>query len=347
MKLSVLPENPLEALALALGLAPLTMMHTHISLLRARAIMVATKLGMFDALADGPLDAAQITERIGAQAMATLKLANALVACGYLRHRSGRYALTPFTRKWLLADQPGSVRDKVLFEFVEWGFIEQLEPFLLTGQPLDIHHSASDDAWDRYQRAMRVLTGLAAPEIVRRTPVPAGATTMLDIGGSHGFLSVAMCRRHAALRAVVLDLPDAIRHAAPILAREQMGDRVTHRAGDVLTDDLGTEAWDLVCISQLVHHFDAASNRDLAVRVARALKPRGIFLVIDMLRPASPDNAGQVGALLDLYFALTSRSGTWSEEEIAGWQTAAGLRRGRTIRLRATPGITGVLASRT
>jgi hypothetical protein len=35
-------------------------------------------------------------------------------------------------------------------------------------------------------------------------------------------------------------------------------------------------------------------------------------------RPASPNEAGQIGALLDLYFAVTSRSGTWSFQEMAG-----------------------------
>jgi hypothetical protein len=53
---------------------------------------------------------------------------------------------------------------------------------------------------------------------------------MLDIGGSHGYHSVVICRRHPGLRSVVLDLPQAIRHAAPLLADEGMGDRVVHRA---------------------------------------------------------------------------------------------------------------------
>jgi predicted O-methyltransferase YrrM len=90
---------------------------------------------------------------------------------------------------------------------------------------------------------------------------------MLDIGGSHGYISVAMCRRYPDLRAVILDLPSAIKHAAPILAKEGMGDRVTHRAGDALTEDLGANAWDFVYVSQLLHHFDEATNREFAPRV--------------------------------------------------------------------------------
>ena len=99
---------------------------------------------------------------------------------------------------------------------------------------------------------------------------------MLDIGGSLGYLSVAMCRRHAGLTAVVLDLPAALKHAAPILAREGMGERVVHRAGDALRDDLGSAEWDLVFVSLLVHHFDEASNRALLRRIAPALRPGGI-----------------------------------------------------------------------
>jgi hypothetical protein len=71
--------------------------------------------------------------------------------------------------------------------------------------------------------------------------------------GSHGYWSVALCRRHAQLRSTVLELPQAIRHAAPLLAREEMGDRVVHRAGDALTDDLGTDAYDLVFLAAVTH----------------------------------------------------------------------------------------------
>ena len=168
---------------------------------------------------------------------------------------------------------------------------------------------------------------------------------MLDIGGSHGYISVVMCRKYPRLRATVLDLPAAIAHAAPILAREKMGDRVVHRAGDALTDDLGAEAWDFVFVSQLVHHFDEPTNRALMTRIARALKPDGIVVVLEEIRSESAD-AGQVGALLDLYFALTSRSGTWSVDEIGGWQRSAGLDPLKTIRLRTAPGTAEVIAKK-
>jgi SAM-dependent methyltransferase len=148
---------------------------------------------------------------------------------------------------------------------------------------------------------------------------------------------VVICRRHPGLRSVVLDLPQAIRHAAPLLAREGMGDRVVHRAGDATTEDLGTAAFDLVFIANAVHHFDGPANRDLARRAAHALRPGGLFVILDFVRPRSPNGAGQVGTLNDLFFALTSAVGTWSSEELAEWQRGAGLEPRKPIRMRTLP----------
>jgi SAM-dependent methyltransferase len=228
----------------------------------------------------------------------------------------------------------------MLFRFLEWDLVGRYEEFLRTGVPLDVHDGFNtSEQWDLYQRGMRSLAAISAPEVARRTPVPRGARDLLDVGGSHGYNSVALCRRHAGLRAVILDLPDAVAQAAPILAKEAMGDRVVHRAGNALTDDLGTEAWDVIFTAQLVHHFDDATNREFARRVARALRPGGVFVIQEAIRPATPSEGGQNGALLDLYFALTSQSGPWSFEQMADWQRSAGLEPKAPIRFRTAPGL--------
>jgi SAM-dependent methyltransferase len=104
-----------------------------------------------------------------------------------------------------------------------------------------------------------------------------------------------------------------------------MGDRVAHRAGDVLTDDLGAEQYDLILAFSLVHHFDAETNRSLAVRCARALRPGGVYVIGDLMRAESPSGTSAFDIFYDLYFALTSRSGLWSSDEMASWQREAGL----------------------
>ena len=60
MKQGAIPENPLEAVALAAGLVPTPLLDTIISLLLARTVLVANRLGVFAALADGPQTAAEV-----------------------------------------------------------------------------------------------------------------------------------------------------------------------------------------------------------------------------------------------------------------------------------------------
>jgi SAM-dependent methyltransferase len=333
MRYGVIAESPVERLGMAAGMIPTPMFEGYGAAF-ARTLMVATRLGVFDALAEHPGTAAEIAERCGIDARATEKLANLLVGMRHLAvTRDGTYRLTRSTRRWLLVGGEASVRDMVLMKFLEWEWVEGLESFVRSGTPLDVHAAMDDDDWAVYQRGMRAQAGLGASWLVRRLPMPDGARSMLDIGGSHGYFSVALCRRYPDLRSVVLDLPEAVEHAAPLLAAEGMGDRVVHRAGDALTDDLGTAEYDLILAFSLVHHFDAETNRALAARCARALRPGGIHVIGDLVRPRSASRASAQDLFYDLYFALTSRSGLWSADEMADWQRSAGLQPRKPISL--------------
>ncbi len=337
MKLGVIPESLIERLLLAIKVVPTPIFDTQVAFMLARTVMAGTKLGIFEAIAPAPLSAVEIAATCKTDPRATTKLLNALAGAGYLRAKKGRYSLTQVARKWLLKDSPRSIYDKMMFHFPEWEWTANYEAYVRTGKPLNIHALMSDEQWGVYQRGMRSIVGFQAFEVVWRTPMPKKARTMLDIGGSHGYFSVAFCRRYPDLRAVVLDLPEAVEHAAPILAREGMGSRVVHRVGNALTDDLGIETWDLIFVSQFVHHFDEATNRELVSRAARALRPGGVLAIQDALL-TSPDKDAVLALLADLYLANTSQSGSKSLQEIADWQRAAGLVPLRPIRFRSLPG---------
>jgi SAM-dependent methyltransferase len=87
--------------------------------------------------------------------------------------------------------------------------------------------------------------------------------------------------------AIILDLEDAIKKAAPISGARRYGDRVQHRVGDALSDDLGIELYDLILISNLAHHFTNQQNRALIRRAAQALVSGGILVILEPIRPRS------------------------------------------------------------
>ena len=339
MRLGAIPESFSEFLLLIAGVAPTPLLDTFQSIVLARAIMTASKLGVFEAFQDQALTAEQAAVQIQVDPRALEKLLNGLVSAGYLRYRAPSYSLSRISRKWLLKKSAQSLHDNMLQRFLEWDAVEHFGDFVRNGLPLDVHDQLSNDDWPIYQNGMRSLAALSADEIAKRLPMPREPREMLDLGGSHGYYSVTLCRRYPEMRSTIIDLPEAVRHAAPILEREKMGDRVIYRAEDVLKADLGEEACDLVLISQLLHHFDEKTNQALVRRAARSLRPGGIIAVLEILRPSSPTSVGQTGALLDLYFAAVSRSGSWSLQELSTWLREADLFPLAAVSLRSLPGV--------
>lgn len=340
MRLGLLADTLPERAALALGRVPTPFLHTHPALLLARTLVVAVEHGVFEALRE-PQMAGAVAETCDTHPGATASLLDALAGSGYLERRAGRYALTAGARRWLLADSPHSLVDSLRFRMLEWTWIAKLGDFLVTGEPVDFHATLDADGWALYQRAMRSLARLAVPETIRRTPVPAGATTLLDVGGAHGAFSVAFCARHGDLRADVLDLPEAIAQAAPLLRADAeaagIDDRVRHRPGDVLDLDLPPASYDLAFVGQVLHHFDEATGQAIVAQIAEGLRPGGVLVIQEVMRDG--DSSDQLGALGGLYFALTSAGGTRTFAELAAWQAAAGLRPRPPLRFRTLPGV--------
>lgn len=171
MRLDAVPENLLERIALRAGVVPTPLGDTIMAMTLARAIMVATKLGVFEVLAKGACTACELAARCGLDQHATQVLLFALVGVGYLSNNETSYTLAPVARKWLLKSSPQSLYDYMLFNFLNWTWEEHFEDFIRTGKPARIHQEMSNDEWLVYQRAMRSLASFSALEVARRTPV--------------------------------------------------------------------------------------------------------------------------------------------------------------------------------
>jgi hypothetical protein len=136
MRLGAVPETPLEWLALRLGRIPTPLVDTHLAFAFARTLMVAVRLGVFEALAETDRTAAEVASRCGTADAPTARLLHALVGMGYLRpgRTADRVGLTRGSRRWLTRASPDEVLDKVLFGFDEWRFVEGYEAYVRDGR---------------------------------------------------------------------------------------------------------------------------------------------------------------------------------------------------------------------
>ncbi len=352
MQLTISPENPLEWLALRANLAPIPLLHAQIMPVLAKAVLEAADKGVFDAAKDGPQTLDELAQALHLNRKALGELMGLLTAMGYFTYANDRFELTRMARRFALKDEPQSVHGMLVFNNrVMWDWLSHLGEYLETGRGVQYHDTLSAEQWRYYQEGMVAATSTEAQEFGRRAPIPktlrSGAPgSMLDIGGSHGQHSAVLCKKLPALTSIILDLPPAIEQAAPLLARQGMGDRIRHQPGNALTDDFGEEQYDIVLLSSLAHHFTPEQNQLVTNKVARALRPGGVFIVNEFIRPAVGAKPELVGSSTDLFYGMTSTAGNYTIDEIQAWQRTAGLKAHKVISYRTLPGRAMIVAKK-
>lgn len=343
MKLDAIPQNFLEWIVLKSGKVPTPLGHGHIAFMLSRGLLDAVDLGVIEALKDRPLKLEEVASQCGLHAGALRSLMNILASAGYVKVKEDKFQLTKLSRKWLLKDAPDSVYDLfILNSRVCWAWLDGLKDYLKTGKAIDYHDRLTAEEWQYYQKAMAAAARAQSKEIAKKTPVPKGAQRMLDIGGSHGLYSSVICKKND-MKSEILELPDAVESAYEILQKEGDPSRVTFKAGNIFTDTIGEEQYDVVMISSLTHHFTQEQNQQVSSKVYKALKPGGYYIIMDFVRPQTKTNADLVGMANDLFFSLTSNGGTYSISEMKQWLKKANFEYVKTVKFLTIPGTVQVI----
>ena len=316
-----------------------------------RAVCVAVKLGVFEALSSGPLTARETASQIEADERGTALLLEALESLGYVNEKDGRYVNTPMTSKWGLRSSPTSLAGGIPFfesmVFDRWAYLDESirrgEPAIHGDEWLD----RNPDGWKIYQRGMVAVARMAADEVVAKTKLPLTARRLLDVGGGHGLYSIRFCRRYPNLSATVFDVRPALEVARETIAAENIGDRVTVQEGDVWIDDLGT-AYDVALLFNVVHIYSPDKNIDLLRKVAGALNSGGLIVILEVMPSKVCGPAARALAHLQALNFYNDLGGqTYAFDKIASWVTESGFTNPRRITLRKMPGFSLVLGEKT
>jgi hypothetical protein len=345
MQFGAIPESLAERLALAAGLVPVPVLDTVFGMLKARFVMAGVRLGIFEALAKEAHTPATLAAALGLDRESLELLLRCLVFAGYLESDGRTFSLSALGRASMVQGAPKDLTAYVQWNYMQWEYTGHLETLLRTGEGIDFHATLKDaEAWGHYQKGMLEMARFNASTLARHVPVRRGAARLLDVAGSHGLMGAAICRKHPPMRSTVIDLPAAVEHARPLAEAEGLGDLVEHRSGDVLTADLGRD-WDVVLLSNILHHFRPADVQTICRRVEAATHAEGTVAIWELERPRPGSKPGS-GDGVALFFRLTSTAGAYSGEEYASWLQEAGFTRVKIVRPRLSPGNVVVHARR-
>jgi SAM-dependent methyltransferase len=306
----------------------------HLDMLDAvsfRSAGAALRLGVFEALAAGPLPVPELAQRTGTDPLGLRLLLDALVGFGYLtRSAEGTYANSANTTRWLLRAAPDSYAPVLSF----WNAVltelwTDLEGSVRSGRPsVDFYAwlESRPEVLADFQTMLRRLSGWLSEEIVSLVPAPPTDARLLDLGGGHGGYTIAFCQAYPGMRATILDLPGALEQGRRAVAEAGLAERVELRPGDLLTADLGT-GYDLVLLFNIVHGYPAERLPALLERVAAALRPDGRVALLEPLaevpqRPPGVADAFVRAFSLNLFHTQGGRA--YRYDELVALLTAAG-----------------------
>lgn len=337
MRIGVMPEGLVDRIKLHNSEFPRPLFDVMGMMLMSRAVMAGVHFRVFDRLASGARTPAELAKEIGCPEHGLQLLLDALVTCDYLKRQGRRYGNAPLARRWLLSESPRTLVNFVRYNYDQWEWTSKLETYLQSGEARDIHENLGEAEWRNYLLGLRDIATLSADELVSRIKLPQPPRSLLDVGGGHCHYSIAMCRRHPALQARVVDLEPAIRIGRELVAEAGLSQRIEFSAGDLLQAELG-QNHDLAFLFNVVHHLDVATNRAAFRRLHAALAPQGKLIVWESFREErEKQQKDQLGSLLGLFFGLISRRQAYEFEQVAGWARAAGFKTIRRRVLRTAP----------
>ena len=305
------------------GSAELPMLDVYMPMMKSAAIVSAGRLGLFEALAKGPLSVPQLADKIQSSVKGTATLADFLIALGYLEKQGGLLANTESTQRWFTSVGQVDYTPGLLWTHEAWPMMGGLAEAVRSGHPertlwdAMVEHSHLGEIFSSYMAAFASDLG---PDLLEHVLVTPAQHRLLDLGGSHGLHAIRFCRRYPQLSAVIVDLPSALSETGTTIAREQLSDRIHLRPGDLHEEDWGGEH-DLVFYLSVAHNHSAEENRHIIQRIGESLSPGGMLVIHEYLAETPLD---ALDAAFRLTLLLETGTQTYRYDEYCNWLTAAG-----------------------
>jgi predicted O-methyltransferase YrrM len=302
----------------------------------------ALDVGLFDQLAEGPLEAEGLATRAGISVEGARRLLTALVALGLVEQVEGpRFRNGPLAAAALTSGGEDSLVPFLLHQrrhvdslfahlgdgvrtgrpqFEHWPFVD---PARRAGDPYSelVRHP------DEYALLMRAMDSASrgVGRLIAEQVDFSEVRRLVDLGGGGGQVAIELAQAVPHLSIELVDTPPARAHAVGRIERAGLSERIRCTTADLREDLSGSLApADAVLLSGVIGDFVAEERARVLTRAARLLRPGGVLLVSETL--FHPERRGPLlPALLSLFMLLSTGGDNFTPDEMEGMLRAAGL----------------------
>ena len=333
------------------ALSPARLLQLGMGFWGPRAFLSAVELGLFSALAKGPLDETQLRERLALHPRAARDFFDTLVALELLQRRAGKYRNAPDAQAFLDRAKPGYVGGVLEMAAVRlYPFWASLTEALRSGAPQneaknggDVFATLYGDP-ERLRGFLAAMTGASmgsARAIAAKFPWKA-YQSFIDVGGAQGCVPVQVALAHRHLSGAAFDLPAVGPIYEDYVRTFGLEERLKFHAGNFFRDPLPQA--DVLIMGHVLHDWSLEEKHLLLQKAYAALPKHGALIVYDaMIDDARCRNVS--GLLMSLNMLIETTGGfDYTPSDCRGWMKATGFRKTSVVPL--TPAESMVIATK-
>jgi len=290
---------------------PALIMETLWAFQRTAALRTAIELDVFAAIGEGAGDAASLANRCSASERGIRILCDYLTVIGLLNKENGRYRHSPTSAVFLdprspacmasisrFLGNPGNTEPCTmhLTEIVRSGHTT------LTGQG---SVEPENPVWVEFAHSMApMMAPVAGPLAQVALEGLGGPLRVLDIAAGHGLFGIEVAKQNPQAHVVAVDWAAVLEVAKSNAQKAGVADRYQALPGSAFDVDFG-EPYDIVLLTNFLHHFDHATCVGLLKKIRTELKPGGRVCALEFV-----PNEDRVSPPVPATFSLTMLTAT-------------------------------------
>jgi len=293
--------------------SPALIFETLLAYERSAALKAAIELDLFRAIGDGPGDVASLARQCSASERGVRILCDYLTIIGFLVKTEGSYRHTPTSAAFLDPRSPacvGSIAGFLVNPMMTEPF-ERLAEIVRHGRtslPGAGSVEPENPAWVEFAHSMApMMAPMAGPLGSIVLDGMSGPVRVLDIAAGHGLFGIEVAKQHRLAQIVALDWAPVLEVAKGNAQRAGVADRYATIPGSAFDVDFGGP-YDIVLLTNFLHHFDPDTCTQLLRKVHAALKPGGRAAALEFV-PNEDRVSPPMAAGFSLVMLATTNSG--------------------------------------
>jgi ubiquinone/menaquinone biosynthesis C-methylase UbiE len=299
---------------------------------RTEALRAAIELDLFSLVATGRRTATELAEACQAAPRGIRILADYLTILGFLHKHGDRYELTPDSKMFLDRRSPAYVGDATRFLLspdLRESFLQLTAAVKRGGTAVSDEGTVSDDnpVWVEFARAMAPLMRMPAQLLADRVGGDGDRPLrVLDVAAGHGVFGITIAERYPRAHVTALDWRNVLAVAQENALRAGLAGRYDLIPGSAFDVDWGGP-YDVVLLTNFLHHFDVPTCERLAAKAYAALAPAGRALTLEFIPDPGRVTPAPAAGFALVMLATTPRGDAYTFAELQAVFARAGFRR--------------------